>query len=282
MRLSFRDLLLFYRMTGKKTSGLRTLVYPVCAYFFSTAFAGKLLEPFIFIPFMLLCLLFYVFFFAVNDFFDYFTEGEKTGVGFLLQEKKVAKRSALFYSLAPAFLSIPLLPAFAPALLPIILYAVAAGYFYSAPPFRLRDKKYRFIITTVSFGFVLPFSMLLALNFFSLEVFSLLLIFTLFQLHCELLHVLADGDEPVKSFGRRKVVAALPVIQVSSILVSALFVFFIHPIFLVTAIFSVSRLLALRRISVKTDFASLRRKVFSPIYSSQELAFYALFGLLAL
>lgn len=279
--LHLSDLLLFYRIKGvNKISGFRSMAYLLVILFFSWIFVGEVnLNMFIFYSGIYFFVL--LFSFAVNDFFDYLIQREKTGIGILLEEKRISFFQAFVLTFLPLLVVIPSFFLDKTYFLTSIV-GVVASFAYSAPPFRLSSKWYRFIVVPFFLGFLAPWTLINILGLGVTEVFCLLFLILFYQIYCEVIHISSDNDVPAKNWGRKKMFLLAGGIQFFLGISAVLFGFFVHPIFFASAFLSSIRLFSMNSLGWKKwgkELSVLRKNVFNGIYSFHDFAFYSLSGI---
>lgn len=283
--MKFKSPLYFYRILGwkDKMTGINSLGYTILGYLMT----GK----FNFLPLFLnaLAILFGIMFaFSINNYFDWKTQKEKNFLGKIIEEKKISQRKALFFCFLPLIfgfliISFSLTKKLIP-LLPFFLYLIISflTLFYALPPIRLKEKKFigflavplgsfliflqgYFIFGKLSLGFVL---------------FSLLLF--LFMVYLEIFHNLEDSlvKEEVKKISQDKALKLLKMLPWASLYTSFAF-FLLKPIFLVSSLFSLVRLVSLEKFKIK-NIRRIRRNNFSLQLSFYEFFIYGILGLLRL
>ncbi|MEM2266330.1 MAG: hypothetical protein QXF20_05015 [Candidatus Hadarchaeales archaeon] len=258
-----KELLLFYRIKGwkNKLSCLRFMVYPLLGFALSPfkplnitidtlVVAGGSMSAY-----------------AINDYFDFKLKGEKNFSSRMT--KKMGEKKTLIL----AFLPLLLLPLALFTTLPTflsLLFLLFLTLSYSAPPFRLKERGWGFLIPPLCSP-LLFLQAHLALAFPpSRRALLLLPLLFLFQLHLEILHLL--------DVGRVKSVRWLKISPFPHFLLSSLFSLG-DPFFLIGVFSSCVRFLAVRRIKRGTNFLELRKRAWKPEIFAEELALYAIYGL---
>ena len=257
-----RELLLFYRLKGwgKKLSCLRFMVYPLLGFCLSP------LRP---LPILLDLLAVTggsMSADAVNDYFDFELLGEENPSSKMVG--RIGERKTLLLALLPLLL-LPLgLLTSLPTLL-LLLLLLLLTLLYSAPPFRLKERSWGFLIPPLCAPLLVLQAHLALSSSLSLRLLLLLPILFLLQLHLEILHQLDLGRE-----GRwRRALGLLPLPH----LLLSLLLSLSDPFFLVGSLSACVRLLALRG---EPNPFRLRREPWRPGVFAEELALYGLMGFL--
>jgi hypothetical protein len=274
-----KDFLYFYRVMNweNKISGVRPIAYT----FFGYAMAGKFeLMPIVLNSIAIFATL--VLCYAINDFYDWKFQGERNFLASLMQQKRMSEKRALFFTFLP-LIFFPLVWLVAS---PLSLGFFAAQFlfilFYSAPPLRLKDKKF--------WGFVAP---PLAVTSLFLQGFTLLgkmqtpdiiflaVVVFLFQCYLEMLHVIDDSlvkEEIKKISDTEKAIGWLKKIPLLSGALSLVFAYF-NPLFLITTFFSTIRYFFIAKFEM-SDIRRIRKNFFLPQWSAYEFLIYGALGAL--
>lgn len=223
---------------------------------------------------------------AFDDYWDYQVRGERNCVGQQISEGRWRMRTAQTVAWIPLLMVIPLLLA-APRLQlsvwtigSVLLLAMALLLSYSIPPLRLKDR--------APWGFFVGPCLASLLFFESWRVVhpptTLLVLMTIhifgFQCYAEAMHVI---DNHVVGIRR---MSSLPLAQAMRWfrwlprigLIGALGASLIHPLLLITACCSAVRWVASRALTVQ-QIGSVRRKLWSPVWSLYEFLAYAGVGI---
>lgn len=258
-----KELLFFYRVKGwkNKLSCLRFMVYPLLGFSLSP------FEPVKMTVDTLAVLGGSMSAYALNDYFDFKLKGEENFSSRVT--RKMGERKTLILALLP-LLPLPLallttLPTF--FLLLSLLFLTLS---YSAPPLRLKEKKWGLLIPPLCSPLLFLQAHLALLPHPSERAFLLLPLLFLFQLHLEILHLL--------DVGKVKEIKWLKIIPLSHFFLSSS-LSLVDPFFLIGAFSSCVRFLAVRRMKEETNFFELRKKAWRPEVFAEELALYAVAGL---
>jgi hypothetical protein len=256
-----RELLLFYRLKGwgKKLSCLRFMVYPLLGFCFSP------LRPFPILLDLLAVAGGSMSADAVNDYFDFELLGEKNPSSKMV--RRVGGRKTLLLALLPLLLlPLGLLTSLSTALLLLLLLLLTLSY--SAPPLRLKERGWGFLIPPLCAPLLVLQAHLALSPSPSGRVLLLLPLLFLLQLQMEILHLLDEGEG--------KWLAPLRLLPLPHLLLS-LFLSLLNPFFLVGSLSACVRLLALRG---EPNPSRLRREPWKPGVFVEELALYGAVGLL--
>ncbi|MEM2866375.1 MAG: hypothetical protein QW098_04465 [Candidatus Hadarchaeales archaeon] len=259
-----KRLLLFYRVKGwrSKLSCLRFMVYPLVGFSLST------LKPLEMVADTLAVLGGSMSAYALNDYFDFKLRGEENF------SSRVVKRMGEVKTLALALSPLLLLPLSLLTTLPtllLLMLLLLLTLSYSAPPLRLKEEKWGFLIPPLCSPLLVLQAHLALSPSPSQRVLLLLPLLFLLQLHLEILHLLEVGKvKEAKWLG----ILPLPHLLLSSLLSLA------DPFFLIGVFSSCVRLLSVRRMEERTDFLKLRKEAWRPEVFAEELALYAAVGLL--
>lgn len=258
-----RKLLLFYRVRGwkNKLSCLRFMVYPLLGFSLSP------LKPLEILADGLAVLGGSMSAYALNDFFDFKLGGEENFSSRMAEKVGEAKTLAL------ALLPLSLLPLALLTTLPtlsLLLLLLLLTLSYSSPPLRLKERKGGFLIPPLCSPLLVLQAHLALSPSPSQRVLLLLPLLFLLQLHLEVLHLL--------DVGRMKGTEGLRILPLLHLFLSSL-LYLVDPFFLIGVLSSCVRFLSMRRMKGK-DFLRLRKEAWRPEVFAEELALYAVVGLL--
>ena len=257
-----RELLLFYRIRGwrNKLSCLRFAVYPLLGFCLSP------LKPLPLLADLLTVVGGSMSAYALNDYFDFRLRGESNFSSEMVG--RMGERKTLLLALLPLLL-LPLGLLTSPATLLLLLLLLLLTLLYSAPPLRLKERGWGFLIPPLCAPLLVLQAHLALSSSPSLRVLLLLPVLFLLQLHLEILHQLDLGRE-----GRwRRALGLLPLPH----LLLSLLLSLSDPLFLVGSLSACVRLLALRG---EPNPSRLRREPWRPGVFAEELALYGLMGFL--
>lgn len=269
------DLCRFYRMVDRpdKTAWTRCLAYLFLGYAAAARFE--------LLPMLVNTVIVAGIFmsaFALNDHYDHQVLKEKNFAGDLIASGAVSRRRALAMACLP-LLSCVLLP-FMPGRGPVLLLGafLFVSLAHSLPALRLKESAGWATSPVCAVLIFLEGALLLGgLNRNILFLAALVLGL---HLYLEMLHILDDLGRGESSSISDKALSfrILKTVPVAMLLLSAAFSFF-NICFLAGVVFSIRRLLALRRSGPDSDFNALRRRIFAPLFSSHEFAFYGFAGI---
>lgn len=260
-------------------SGWKNIGYTILGY----AIAGTFSFPPLFLN--TLAMFFAIMFnFSTNNYYDWKIQKEKNFLGEQVERGKIKEKNALllcFLPLIGSFLIMGFslragLIGFSSIYLFLILVLVTI--FYAFPPIRLKKRKIIGFLA-VSLGTCLFFLQ----GYFVLGKINLNLIFfaillSIFLSYLEVLHTLEDSliDGETKKMSKGRALKLLKILPLSSFVLASIFAFS-SPIFLITAFFSVIRLVSLNDFKIE-DIWRIRRNVFSFQLSFYEFFLYGSFG----
>jgi len=268
----------FFRIRGvmNKNSWLPSLMYVLLGYAIAANF-----NPFILVVNTIAIASIFMCIFALNNLFDYWIDKERNYIGCLINKKEMSFKKGVAYCLLP--LTALFLLAFLPSISVVLaILFLGFGIAYSLPPFRLKTRKRGWLVNPLCAALVFLEGFFAVSGNPRVEVIMLTVIILLFHSYAEGLHILTDYHLGEKAINPEKTKALIRKIVLLGVIVSAGF-FLFNPVFLVTILFSLIRLLYLKNID-KRALYRLRFRVLepfiSPIYSAYELAIYGILGVL--
>ncbi|MEM1981954.1 MAG: UbiA family prenyltransferase [Candidatus Hadarchaeales archaeon] len=264
------DPLRFYRVRGwgRKLPFTRFLGYPLLGMAVGPKGALPSFPFLLFLVDGLVVSSILAFSYALNDYFDFVLEGESNYVGECLKSGRLSHRKTLFLILLPLFFfPLSLLLPF-PVFLLLFLF-LGLSSLYSLPRVRMdRRPLPKFLLSPFS-AFILTLQALLLSNNLSSLCLGLLLVVFLFHYYANSFHYLEEGGE------WKDCLRFFPLLSFSF---SLLLSFFLSPLFLLTASFSLLRYSGVR----KGDFFAMRSKLFGPPLFSEEFLVYAFLGMMGI
>lgn len=275
-----KEYLYFYRILNweNKISGIRPIGYT----FFGYLMAGRLD---FFIIFLNSLVIFGVlsFWYSLNDYFDWKIQNEKNFLATKIKKNELNQRQALIYCFLPLILSLLLFLIIKPDnLYPLFLFLVIffLTTFYSAPPLRLKQKRFLGFLVPMVGAPILFLQGYVVLGPLTISILLLAIILLLFQGYLEMLHIIEDYQavgEP-KKLPLNRAIDFLRYFSLASFMLSSFFIL-INPFFAVSTIFSLVRFMSLKKFAVKYVH-TIRRNLFSLSFSLYEFGIYGLFGIL--
>lgn len=279
--MKLKSFLYFYRILGwkDKMSGVYPLGYAILGYFIAGQFS--------FLPLFLNTLAIFLgilFAFSINNYFDWKAQKEKNFLGKIIEEKEISQKKALFFCFLPLILGLLIISfsltknLISP--LPFFLYLILCllVLFYALPPIRLKEKKFIgfFAVPLGSFLIFLESYFIFGELNLGFVFFSVLLF--LFVVYSEIFHNLEDSlvKEEVKKISQDKALKLLKILPWASLYTSFAF-FLLKPIFLISSVFSLVRLLSLEKFEIK-NIRQIRRNNFSFQLSFYEFFIYGILG----
>lgn len=215
--------------------------------------------------------------YALNDYYDFVINGEDSFLASLVRRCVISLRRAFFLCWLPLVLCVGMVRSgiTSTALTILFLFLVIA---YSYPPLRLKDKRPWGFLTPpfcAAILFLQAFSLFFPIAMTALVFAALLFIF---HLYVESIHQVADAaSEGAGALEKRRWIILMYLFSAASI-IAAIAASFLQPWFLVTAIFSLVRILTLSRTDVAGTIFVIRKGLWSPLWSLYEFAVYAVLG----
>jgi len=266
-----------YRIfTRSKVSAMRLLLYPLF---------GLLITGFLFSPAGILNLLIVaggiLFASLLNDYYDYQRLGEENAISSLLLAGKLSPAMARFMIWIPwisALIFFPFLVRLgaSPLSLSILWVCFILSLLYSAPPLRLKERKWLGIFTP-PVGIYLLYVQALVLTGMpgpiSLGVSAMLWFFTW---HLEFLHLADDAScsREIVKISTAQASRLARVNTLAALLIALVLSWQLSPVFLVSVVIWPWRYLAYRGMT-STRIRQERQSLGSPIYRPDEFAVYA-------
>ncbi len=275
--MSYKDLLYFYRVLNwkHKISGIRFLGFA----FFGYAWAAKLeIIPLTVNTLALLGAT--LFWYSINDYFDLKSQNEQNYMATLIKSGKITTQKALFLCLTPLVLAPFIFPTGSNLAIFIFFLILTLNFFYSAPPLSFKKRGYWALIASAIAAPLLFLESQSVLGKISLQTVFMAILISLFFSYLEIIHILEDFQtgEKIKILNSpRAALKILKILPFITLVVSFIFSLY-NPIFLITAIFSVVRIISLKNFK-KEEVQKTRRNLLSPRLSLYEFALYALLSI---
>jgi hypothetical protein len=269
------NLLYFYRILNwrDKISCLRPLAYTALGYAMAGYFRfGPALRNALAVAGVL------AFSYVLNDYYDFRLLGENSFLAALVKKGRISLKTAFIFCWPPLLLAV-LLPTRNPAAVALFILLFLLTTIYSWPPLRLKERKIWGFFTPPACAVVIFLQSYLLFADINFTVAALAVLILLFHLYVEAIHQVADcvfeGGDQAKT--GRYVTAAkwLPAIS----LAAAAVVSFFNPIFIISVVFSLVRLIAARRIDVVGNILQIRKNFLTPIWSIYEFLIYGFLGI---
>lgn len=266
------DFFYFYRVLNwkHKISSIRPLGFALFGYTIAAE-----LKPVPILANTLAVLGAILFCYTLNDFSDLKSKNEQSFMKTAIKEGLLTRRKALILCLLPLILApFVLLTSKLPVFIFFLLLILSTVY--SIPPALKKRRHLGTIISTVSAP-LLFLESVTVLGKINLAILMQAALLTVFFFYLELIHILEDlqtGEQVKKVENLEFGLKLLKIIPVISLFISLIFTLY-NPIFLITAVFSVIRLVSLKGLKPNGIFQA-RRNLFSPQLSLYEFALYAL------
>lgn len=276
-----KELLYFYRILNwkNKISGVRPIGYTIFGYLMARSF--------VFLPLFLNTIAIFgalIFCYTINDYFDWKLQKEKNFLVEKIEKKEINEKVILKYCFFPLIFLLPFL--ILSSNYPISFFILFAFFFisvfYSIPPLRFKKRKLLGVIIPPIGAPILFLQGYFILGTFKLSILFLAFLIFLFQVYLEFLHIIDDSQQKkeIKKMSLNFSQKALKVVPLFSLGFSLIFSLY-NPIFLITAIFSIIRFLAVKKIEIK-KINQVRKNLLSPVWSLYEFLIYGILGVLHL
>lgn len=227
-----------------------------------------------------------MFSYALNDYYDFKLQGERNFLAIKIVAGHIQEKRAIIYCCIPLIFLLPLLffgSLFSISLAFVFLLLV---WLYSQPPIRFKKRKLLgFLVppTGAAILFLQAYFLIGQTETSLVDVAALTVILFLFQFYVESIHILSDyftGDE-IKKIDKQKTLKLFKILPIISLFFSFLLSFHNYW-FLTTSFFSIVRILSLMKVDIEKNIQSIRKDVFTPIWSLYEFLIYAVAGVAGL
>jgi len=275
--LALSDLLYFYRIRSwqHKICGWRPILYTFFAYAVSGVW-----DPYLYALNTLAWLAPFLFFGPFDDYYDYRIERQDNFINHLIAEKNYPQKNIIFLIILSLFF-VPfayIVRQNGGSQISFWLYFITfvTVVLYALPPVRFKVYK---LLRFISAPFVISLLFLqsyLLLNKITPTILCLVWLIILFQSYAEVLHRLDELKESSNPREEKFLMAAFLNLPIGILICSIVFVY-INPIFIVSVISALIRVVSSRRAKIET-IACARRKILHPVLSLYDFMVYALLG----
>lgn len=277
--MRWREAGYFYRFLSweDKITGFRPILYTFFAYTLS-----ERLQPFFWCVNSLAWLGAFLFFGPFDDWWDFYLEGKKSFLVYWLNEKNVSPERILTFIFLPLLLAplVFLLRVGGGSYISLFLYffTLFLVISYALPPLRIKKRKVLGFLVAPSGAVLLFLQSYLITNRINRDIVFLAFLIFFFQAYAESLHRLEKNIFSSKE--REALKFLITGFALLSFLVS-LIASFLNPVFLVSSLSAMVRLISVRRLDLDS-LSRLRRNIFCPLLSPYDFLFYAGWGLIKL
>jgi hypothetical protein len=271
MEVLFR---LYRVFTREKVSSLRLMLYVFLGYALSEKFLPMIytVDAFIVLGGILFASL-------LNDFYDYVLLGEKNEAASLAKKKILTKKQLLFMAWCPWIFSLLLFVILISLDVSFISLALLWGSFllswaYSAPPIRLKERKFLGLIVPPIGIFMLFFQAICLGGMPDSQQLMISTLVFVYTWHLDFLHLAEDStvSHETQRINPALIANAIRITCIVGIILSAIF-FFWHWIIIVSLAAWTLRFITVRKMSRK-KISKERKNIFSGIYRIEEFIIY--------